>query len=130
MKAIRLLTCDNPVEAHLIKGRLQNEGIECFLTNENFTNLMPFYNDMLGSGVQIIVDEKDYHKAREILKDKFEPEDTKLICPNCGSKNIGLRYGKGKLLTILKLFFSVLFFRTGGDLKPRYYCRDCGTEIE
>jgi len=45
------MTIDSLAEAHMIKGRLLNEGIDCFLTNENITNLMPHYNNMLGSGV-------------------------------------------------------------------------------
>jgi len=90
MQTTRLITCDSLAEAHLIKGKLNNEGIECFLTNENITNLMPHYNNMLGSGVQIIVNEVDLIAARKIIKDKLAPDNDIIVCPYCGSTDIGL----------------------------------------
>jgi len=123
------MTSDNLAEAYIIKGRLLNEGIDCFLTNENFTNLMPLYNNMLGSGVQIIVNEKDNIKAREILKDKIEPNNLELICSNCGSENIGLGLGRRKGFKIFNIIIALLSSFPMGNLKPRYYCRDCKTEI-
>ncbi len=66
-KVVRLLTCDNSFEANLIKGRLENEGIESFLTNENITTLMPHLNTLFNSGAQVMIFEKDLERAREIL---------------------------------------------------------------
>ena len=67
MATIRLTTCDNAVEANMIKNLLTNEGITCFLTNENFTSLMPNYTGMMGAGIQIMIDEKDAEKASGFL---------------------------------------------------------------
>jgi len=130
MKTVRLMTIDNLTEAHIIKGRLLNEGIDCFLTNENFTNLMPLYNNMLGSGIQIIVNENDIDKARNLLKDRIEPNNTKIVCQNCGSENIGLGLGRRKVLKIFNIIIALLAFFPIGNLKPRYYCKDCKTEIK
>jgi len=107
-KIIRILTCDNLTEAHLVKGRLENEGINCFLTNQNFTNLVPMYNNMMGAGIQIMIEEENYDKAYEILQDKINPKTENLTCPNCGSHNIKLGLGKNKgfkLLNILLRYF-------------------------
>jgi hypothetical protein len=68
MKVIRLMTCKTAFEANLIKGRLENEGIPSFLTGENFTTLMPNFLGSFGSGVQVMVFEKDKEKADEVLK--------------------------------------------------------------
>ncbi len=130
MKTVRLMTIDNLAEAYIIKGRLLNEGIDCFLTNENFTTLMPLYNNMLGSGIQIFVNADDIAKARSLLKDKIEPNNTKIVCPNCGSKNIGLGLGKGKVFKIFNIIIALLALFPIGNLKPRYYCKDCKTEIK
>ena len=129
MRTIALLTCDNLTEAHLIKGRLLNEEIDCFLTNENFTNLMPLYNNMMGSGIQIMIDEKDLNKAREIIKDKLEPNNQELVCPSCGSENIVLGFGERKGFKIFNIIIAILSFFPLGNLKPKYYCKDCKTEI-
>jgi len=123
------MTCDGLAEAYILKGRLLNEGIDCFLTNENFTTLMPLYNNMLGSGIQIVVNEEDIDKARAILKDKIEPNNQNLICPNCGSENIGLGLGRRKGFKILNIFIALLLFIPMGNLKPKYYCKDCKTEM-
>ncbi len=123
------MTSNSLTEAYIIKGRLLNEGIECFLTNENFTTLMPLFNNMMGSGIQIIINEKDIEKARIILKDKIEPNNNDLICPNCGSKNIGLGLGKRKAFKIFNIILALFLFFPLGNLKPRFYCKDCKTEI-
>ena len=117
-------------EAHLIKGRLLNEEIECFLTNQNFTNLMPLYNNMLGSGIQVMISEKDIVAAREILKDKLEPTNVDKVCPYCGSHAIGLGIGKFKGLKILNMLIAILAMIPLGNLKPKYFCKDCKMEID
>lgn len=130
MKTTTLLTCDNLAEAHMIKGRLNNVGIECFLTNQNFTNLMPLYNNMMGSGVQIMIFENDLIIARQLLKDKLEPDNTEILCPYCGSDSIGLGMGKYKGLKIFNMLIAILMFIPLGNLKPKYYCKDCKKEIK
>jgi ssDNA-binding Zn-finger/Zn-ribbon topoisomerase 1 len=127
-KTIRLLTCDNLPEAYSIKNRLNNEGIDCFLTNENFTSLMPNYFNILGSGIQIVVIESDYEKSRELVKDKIDPEIVE-ICPFCGSDRISLQLGKHKRL---KIFYILLVMLAGipiGYLKLQYCCKNCSKEI-
>ena len=129
MKTVRLFTCENITEAYLIKGRLLNEGIDCFLTNQNFTNLVPLYNNMMGSGIQIIIFEDDYSKAREIIADKIDPDNTELICLNCGSSNIKLGLGKRKRFKIINVIIALISFLPIGNLTPKYFCKDCKTEI-
>lgn len=129
MKTIRLLTSDSLAEAYIIKGRLLNEGIYCFLTNENFTNLMPLYNNIMGSGIQIIINEKDSERAKDIIQYKIKPNNVELICPNCNSKNIGLGLGKHKLFKILNIILALFSFFPMGNLKSKFYCKECKTEI-
>ena len=129
MKTAKVLTCDNHAEAHIMQGRLENEGIDCFFFFLNATTILPQFNNMLGSGIQLIVREEDLEKARIILKDIIEPDNNKLVCPNCGSTNIGLGLGKGKFIKLFNILIAVLMAIPMGNLKPKYYCRDCKTEI-
>ncbi|MDD2411683.1 MAG: DUF2007 domain-containing protein [Dysgonamonadaceae bacterium] len=129
MKTVILITSESLAEAHILKGRLLNEGIDCFLTNENFVNLMPLCNNMLGSGIQLMINERDSKKAREILKYKIEPSKMELNCPNCGSQNIGLGLGKRKGFKIFNIIIALLSAFPMGNLKLDYYCKDCKTEI-
>lgn len=130
MNTVTLITCDNLTEAHLIKGKLSNEGIDSFLTNENFTNLMPLYNNMLGSGVQIMVFANDYQRARELVKENIEPQNIDIVCPHCGSDNIGLGLGKNKVMKIFNIIMAILSAIPLGNLKPKYYCKNCKEEIK
>jgi len=129
MDIIRLITCDNAVEAHLIKGKLNNEGIDCFITNENTTTLIPYMNNMLGFGVQVMIHKEDYEKARELVKDKLQPDNTDIVCPYCGSHRIGLGLGKHKWLKIFNILLAFMVAIPVGNLKPKYYCKDCKQEI-
>lgn len=118
------------MEAHLIKDRLINEGIDCFLTNENTTNLMPMFNNMLGAGIQIFINETDFQEARELIKDKLEPDNDEIICPHCGSTEIGLGLGKHKGMKIINILIVFLSAIPLGNLKPKYYCKKCNEEIK
>ncbi len=129
MKTILLISCNDPVEAHLIQGRLLNAGINCFLTNENMTTLAPHHNLFLNSGIQIMVMADDLAKARELIKDKLEPTQEAFICPNCGSKEILLGFGKKKPLKIFYIFVAIMAAMPLGNLKPKYFCKNCRTEI-
>lgn len=130
MKTKKLITCENSIEAHLLQSKLDSEGIESFLTNENFTSLMPVFNNMMGSGIQIIVNNDDYDSAVEIIKDKIYPNNTKLVCPNCESIDVRLGFGRNMALKIFYIFLSIFAFIPMGNLKPKYYCNNCNTEIK
>ena len=67
MALICIKTCDRIFEANLIKTRLIDAGIDCFLTNENFTSLYPACNGLLGSGIQVMIEEENADKAIDLL---------------------------------------------------------------
>jgi hypothetical protein len=127
VKFIRILTFFNLQEAHLVAGRLKNEGIECFLKNENFGTLMPHYANILGSGIDLMIKEADMEDVKGLLKDYFEPKND--ICPACGSINIKSGLGKNKnskwFLVIISLIAALPF----GNIKLKNNCKDCKTEF-
>jgi hypothetical protein len=59
---------DTAVQANLAKTKLDAYGIPCFLTEENFTGLYPFRNDIF-PGVRLHVFEKDKERVKEVLND-------------------------------------------------------------
>ena len=66
MQTVRLTTCNTSYEAHIIKGKLESEGIPSILTNENMSNL---YSGLISafSGVDILVNENDLERAKQLL---------------------------------------------------------------
>ena len=121
------MTCESPIEANILKGRLENEGIPCFVTNENFSSLMPHFNRIFDSGAQLMIRQSDFQRAVEILELDIEKQ---LICPNCKSKNIKIYLGKNwfrKTLVILISLFSTVPFN---NINSTYLCKDCTTEFK
>jgi len=68
-KIIIYAAYDTPIQANLAKTKLDAYGIPCFLTEENFTGLYPFRNELF-PGVRLHIFEKDSERVREILSEE------------------------------------------------------------
>jgi hypothetical protein len=66
-KYITILTSTYPNELAVIRGRIEAEGIECFLQDELTVQVNPFYSNAIG-GVKLQVKESDLKEATEILR--------------------------------------------------------------
>lgn len=120
-----LATLPNSIDAHLLKSKLENEGIESFLMNENFSSWFPIYYNILGGGVQVVVKRGDLVRAREIAK----LDSGKVTCPACGSLNIELAYERPQRKAAL-LFIGLLLAGLIGNLMCDYTCKDCREEFK
>ncbi len=127
MSIISLTTCGNIIEANMAKNILENEGIECFLTNENFTTLMPHYNNMLGAGIQIMIDEKDYEKANLLIANQSDLKNPR--CPICNSNDVSFGLGMNRFKKIAVVFFSLLSFIPFNNIRNTYYCNNCKADF-
>ena len=125
MSLSELATFDNSLTANMLKTKLESEGIPCFLNNENFTNMMPFYFNMLGSGVKIMAPTAQLERANEIAK----IDSGQLTCPNCGSTKIQNEVERttNKLKLALIAIFLVLPI---GNLLNNYTCENCGHKFK
>jgi hypothetical protein len=57
------------MQANLVKTKLDAYGIPCFLSGENFTNLIPIKNDLI-QGVRLHIFERDTERVKEVLADE------------------------------------------------------------
>ncbi len=55
-------------EAHLVKTRIESEGIECYLQDENMVNLGWHYSNLMG-GLRLQVKSSDVEDVKLILSD-------------------------------------------------------------
>lgn len=119
-----LTTCDNTISAHIIRTKLESEGIPCFLKNEYFTDLMPQYFNLLGSGVQIIVNQEDLLNARQII----HIDSGKITCPECGSENIrnDISRKQNWLSALVVGLLGVPF----ANMLNNYHCSDCKSSFK
>ncbi len=120
-----LLSFSSAIEANMIMAKLKSAGVECFLTNQNFTSYAPHLAHAAG-GIRLMVSERDYDTACSILQ---EAADKALACPDCGSHNIRFHYGKGRLRNFFSLLLSLFMAQPMGSLRRKYFCRDCGCEF-
>ena len=135
MGLITLKVFDNSIEAHILRGRLESENINCFLIDENIISLNPLYNITVG-GIKLKIDDSKLSQAKLILDEidnsKLTDEHNEIIkCPKCDSDN--LIYGLKSMRNVKGIFaviFSFIFF-----IFPIYYktvnlCKSCGTEFK
>lgn len=68
MKTVILTTFRSDVRAHMLQDILKNEGIESMLQGELTAQVLAY---IPGMEIQVLVFEKDYERALEILKTSF-----------------------------------------------------------
>ena len=127
MAIVQLTTCDSLTHAYFIKNNLENDGIECILTNEIITTLVPYFNGMMNAGVQVMINEEDLQKASNLIE-KSESFES-VVCPVCNSTNIEFSFGKKKKGKILGILLSLLALIPFGNIKRNFYCKDCKAEF-
>lgn len=78
-------------EAHIIKSKLDSEGLNTMLMDEKTIDSDPLISNAIG-GVKLLVHNKDFEKAtiiyneiRVYQKDKYGKD---IFCPNCNSTRI------------------------------------------
>ena len=120
-------------EAQIIKGRLEADGIQVFLSDNLTIDTDPLISNAIG-GVKLKVLSEDAKKAQEILrgiqKYSLDSEGSFINCPNCKSEHIQVF----STIKNLKSFLSFIFGFMVGTLpfyaKHKYRCNDCNTEFD
>ena len=119
-------------EAYLFKGKLESEGIEVFLQNENTINTDPLLSTALG-GVKIFVNSEDVLKARHILDSipeySVDDKGELLSCPNCSSQKINMVTTIKDVKSFMAFIFGLLTLSMPLFSKQKYKCENCNFEF-
>lgn len=124
-KTLIVARCLDSINAHLIQGRLESEGIASIIHND-------FRAYDIGT-VEVLVYAKDYNRAYQIIHDTT-PEYTSeaIVCPFCGSTDTAPapRY-KNQFINGLMLLLSLLgsIFIPKAPL-AKYRCNQCNSQFE
>ncbi len=134
MELVTIKTFDNSIDSHILKSKLESEGIKCYLFDENMVSLNLLYNITVG-GIKLKINENDYEKANRIIEEidslPHTNENNEILeCPKCKSNNLISDYKsikglKGVLSFITSFFFMIFPFY----FKRVYKCKECGTEF-
>lgn len=129
MKTVRLITCNDPMEAHILQGALENEGIKSLLHNENFSTLYSCVSTI--AGVDLFVLEDDYERAVEILRENGSWPEELPLCPYCGSSDLKFELKEGKRWRALGV--AVVSILTVAPPRCNYWeytCNQCNHTFE
>lgn len=119
-------------EAYLFKGKLESEGIEVFLQNENTINTDPLLSSALG-GVKLFVNSEDVLQSRQILdaipEYSLNDKGELLTCPNCGSQKIYMTTTINDIKSFLAFIYGLLTLSMPLFSKQKYKCESCNFEF-
>lgn len=73
-----ILTFTYPHEVHIVKGKLESEGISVQIRDELTAQVNNSFSDAIG-GVKLLVEEKNYEKAKNILTESGQIKEPKQI---------------------------------------------------
>ena len=125
---------NNPLEAHLAKGRLEVEGIPAHLAHEHHVWANWVYSQALG-GVKVQVSTEYAENAVKVLeahaKGEYEESLGEVVsgidgnsCPECGSGNFQSKFPVGMLILVLLTLglVSIIF----PPRRENHTCTQCG----
>jgi len=129
----------DPMLAHIVRTRLEANGISCFIADENTLGANAFYNPAVG-GVKLKIFERDLERCREILategdlheQDHFEIDNgtnTYVVCPYCASTNVSniaedTNRGEWPVLN------SIMNLANPFQIQMNWRCNNCQREFE
>jgi rubredoxin len=121
-------------EAIIFKGKLESEGIQVFMRDNNTVDSNPIYSNAIG-GVKLYVKTIDFEKAQkslsEVSKYSIDDDGESIKCPNCGAEKLDFSSTIKDIKSFLAFLFSCLImlgipFYT----KYKYKCEECNFEFE
>lgn len=128
MDFVLLQSFTNYIDAHIIHGRLREEGINCWLKDENIVTVNPIWTNAAG-GIKLMVAEDQFEEAQKLLL-RFDLEKrNNFICPFCSSGNIELVSSNKEPANWLSVLAGFLFFNYAMAVKT-WHCFDCGKEFK
>lgn len=138
---VTFATYYDPMLAHIVRARLEDNDIPCFIADENMIGINPLYNNALG-GIKLKVFERDMERCKALLAEEpiagteltVDVTDTAITCPHCGSGDVRYgeatekRFGVWSLLTWLpSLLFSI--FTLPFLSRKAWHCFNCGKDF-
>lgn len=119
-------------EAIIFKGKLESEGIEVFMRDNNTVDANPMYSNAIG-GVKLLVRNEDFIEGSRIISQistySLSEEDQLIKCPKCGVEQINMVTSINDLKSLLSFVFSLLIVVIPFYSKHKYKCNKCKFEF-
>src|SRR6266496_1716761 len=121
MNFVIIQVFNNYMEANILMGRLEDDGIKCWLKDENIVTIDPILTNAVG-GIKLMVADTQAESAFELLKEYRSDLQSKTKCPRCGSINVEYVTTPRKLSNWLGAIFGFLLSRYAFSLDKVYHC--------
>lgn len=128
MNFIIVQTYNNYIDASIEMGRLKEEGIACWLKDENTVTVNPIWTIAVG-GIKLMVPESEAREARQLLKQYHHQQQSSHPCPKCGSINVELVTTPRKVSNWLGAVLGFLFGSYALSVDKVYHCFACSHEF-
>jgi hypothetical protein len=119
-------------EALIYKSKLESEGIEVFIADNNTIDANPLYSNAVG-GVKLFVNFENEKKAKFILSqisDFSLDDNNKLMkCPKCNQEQIEMVTSIKDFKSLLAFLFSILIVLIPFYSRYKYKCQSCKFEF-
>jgi DNA-directed RNA polymerase subunit RPC12/RpoP len=126
MQFIQIRSFDNYIEANMVMGLLQENGINCHLKDEHTITIDPLLSPAIG-GMKLMVYGSQAARANEILAEA-EGEYVKTIaCTKCSEKKLVVKEVTVKPKNIWAALKSLLLIGQSTEHIKYYACENCGT---
>lgn len=126
---VPVISFDNYIDANIMLGKLQSEGISCFLRDEYTVTIDPILSNAVG-GIKLVVPENEVSKTRALLNLFEQNKKVALECPNCHAHNVEYIVNPSRSGNWLSAIIGFLFGSYALSIKKAYHCFDCGFEFD
>ncbi len=129
MEFVVLESFTNYIEANILLGRMKEEGIHCWLKDENTVTINPIWTQAVG-GIKLMVAASQADRARGILTtvQMVQAEDN--ICPKCGSHDVSLVSTPRKVTNWVSSLLGFFLGDLAVGAHKVNHCFACGHEYE
>ena len=124
-----LTTFTNYMDAHLCQMHLEEEGINCWLKDENTVTIDPILTNAIG-GIKLMVHESQQERAADLLRIMKNKEHKARPCPKCGSLNVEFIVSNRKAGNWISALTTFVLGHFAIAPHKVYHCFDCGHEFE
>jgi DNA-directed RNA polymerase subunit RPC12/RpoP len=129
MKFIPIRTYDNYVPAHIDLGLLKEEGIECWLKDENSVTVNPVLTNAVG-GIKLMVAAEQAQQAANILERELAAYKATLACPACGSNDFRSIDVPSKPTYWLESLMAFFLGKSILGTEKIYLCSNCQSQFK
>ena len=128
MQYVPVQVYTNYIDAHIARGQLEEEGINCWLKDEHLVSTTPIWTQAVG-GIKLMVAEQQVERTREILQLLDAQRRQNMLCPKCGSTDVEYVTSPRKASTWFGALFGWLFGNYSLAANKVCHCFACEHEF-